>query len=73
MKRRSLRLRRKAQAILTRAKAQAEANRIVSDSLSGPVLELERLRIQKIQAEAWDGALPSTVLGEGANLLFEME
>jgi regulator of protease activity HflC (stomatin/prohibitin superfamily) len=52
-----------AAATLTKAHAEAEANQIISSSVTPAVLELRRLEVQRTQAEKWNGQLPSTVLG----------
>jgi len=52
-----------AQAMLTRAKAEAEANRLRQQTLT-PML------IQQQWIEKWKGNVPSTVLGNGTNLMY---
>jgi prohibitin 2 len=54
-----------AYASLTNAKAQAESIKIQSAALSQnkEVLELRRIEVEKIRAERWDGALPTTMYG----------
>jgi prohibitin 2 len=52
-----------AYANLTIAKAQAEALRVQNAALAQnkDVLELRRIEVEKIKAEKWDGALPSSI------------
>lgn len=52
-----------AYANLTIAKAQAEALRVQNMALanSKDVLELRRIEVEKIKAEKWNGALPSSI------------
>lgn len=45
------------------ARGEAEANRIITESLTPEVLSLKRLEIQLKQAETWNGELPSTIMG----------
>lgn len=52
-----------ADALLTSAKAEAEANRLKQQTLT-PLL------LQKEWIAKWDGALPSTQLGQGANVMY---
>jgi regulator of protease activity HflC (stomatin/prohibitin superfamily) len=52
-----------AQAMLTRAKAEAESNRLRQQTLT-PML------IQQQWIEKWKGNVPSTVLGNGTNLMY---
>ena len=52
-----------AYANLTIAKAQAEALRVQSSALAQnkDVLELRRIEVEKIKAEKWNGALPTSI------------
>lgn len=52
-----------AYANLTIAKAQAEALRVQNAALAQnkDVLELRRIEVEKVKAEKWDGALPSSI------------
>lgn len=55
----------KAQAILAEAKAQAEANKILGESLTP---ELVRYKM----VEKWEGKLPTVSGGEGMSFLMQM-
>lgn len=55
-----------AQAMLTQAKAEAEANRIKQATLT-PML------LQQMWIEKWDGALPTTQLGAGTNMMYNVK
>jgi prohibitin 2 len=52
-----------AYANLTVAKAQAEALRVQNAALAQnkDVLELRRIEVEKVKAEKWNGALPTSV------------
>lgn len=52
-----------AQALLTNARAEAESNRLRQQTLT-PLL------LQQMWIEKWNGGLPSTMLGQGQNLMF---
>ena len=52
-----------AQAMLTSAKAEAESNRLRQQTLT-PLL------LQQMWIEKWDGAVPQTQLGQGANVMY---
>jgi regulator of protease activity HflC (stomatin/prohibitin superfamily) len=52
-----------AQAMLTSAKAESEANRLKQQTLT-PLL------LQQMWIEKWNGALPQTQLGQGANVMY---
>jgi len=52
-----------AQAMLTSAKAEAESNRLRQQTLT-PLL------LQQMWIEKWSGDLPSTMLGQGQNMMF---
>ncbi len=54
-----------AQAMLTQAKAEAEANKLKQSTLTA-------MLIQQQWIEKWDGALPTTSLGSGANMMFNV-
>lgn len=54
-----------AEAMLTQAKAEAEANRMKQVTLT-PML------LQQQWIEKWDGALPTTSLGSGANMMYNV-
>ena len=52
-----------AYANLTVAKAQAEALRVQNAALAQnkDVLELRRIEVEKVKAEKWNGALPTSI------------
>lgn len=50
-----------AEALKIAAEAEAEANKIVTESLTDIIIE-------KILADAWDGKLPDTYVGDGSDL-----
>jgi regulator of protease activity HflC (stomatin/prohibitin superfamily) len=52
-----------AQALLTSAKAEAESNRLRQQTLT-PLL------LQQMWIEKWNGTLPQTQLGQGANVMY---
>jgi regulator of protease activity HflC (stomatin/prohibitin superfamily) len=54
-----------AQAMLTQAKAEAEANKLKQVTLT-PML------LQQQWIEKWDGSLPTTSLGSGTNMMFNV-
>lgn len=62
-----------ASAKLTRAHAEAEANQITTQAITPAILEMKRLDIELTRAKAWDGKLPSTVLGSDTNLMFGIQ
>jgi len=54
-----------AQAMLTSAKAEAEANRMKQQTLTPLLLQLEYIN-------KWNGVLPTTQLGSGANMMYNL-
>ena len=58
-------------AAIATAKGKAEAVRLEAQALqqNASILELRRIEVSKIQAERWDGKLPSTVLGNSVPML----
>lgn len=56
-----------AQARITNAKGEAEANRILSNSITPALIQWKQLGIQ----EKWDGALPS-VMGSSSGMIFDV-
>lgn len=60
-----------AEAAIAQAKGKAESVRLESLALreNMNILELRRIEVAKIQAERWDGKLPSTVLGGAVPML----
>lgn len=55
-----------AQALLTEARAEAESNRLRQSTLT-PML------LQQKWIEKWDGALPKTQMGSGANVMYGLK
>ena len=55
-----------AQAMLTAAKAEAESNRMKQQTLTPLLLQLEWIN-------KWNGQLPSTQLGSGANMMYNVK
>jgi regulator of protease activity HflC (stomatin/prohibitin superfamily) len=55
-----------AQALLTNARAEAESNKLRQQTLT-PLL------LQQMWIEKWSGGLPSTVLGNGQNLMYGLK
>lgn len=55
-----------ATATLVKAKAEAEANRLKQATLTPLLVEMERIR-------KWDGSYPTTMLGSGANTMFNIK
>lgn len=55
-----------AEAMLTNAKAEAESNRLKQQTLT-PML------LQQLWIEKWDGSLPTTQLGSGANMMYNVK
>jgi len=55
----------KAKQILVEARANAEAMRIKTNALaqSKTLIEYERVQVEKIQAERWNGVLPAQIFG----------
>lgn len=59
---------------LIEAQAEAEANQIVTQSITPQVLELRRLEIEAARIEKWNGQLPTiTSGGEGTILLKDID
>lgn len=56
----------KAKSIVEVAKAEAEANRVVAQSITPELVTYEQIK-------KWNGAMPTTVLGSGANTLFNVK
>ena len=55
-----------AQAMLANAKAEAESNKLRQQTLT-PML------LQQMWIERWNGALPSTQLGSGTNMMYNIK
>lgn len=65
----------KAEAEVEIAKAEgiAKANQALSSSLTQQLVSYKQLEIQRIQAEKWNGAMPTTVLGNNSNTLLNIK
>lgn len=61
-----------AKAVAT-AEGEAASNRAKASSLTPALMEWKRLEIAEIQAKKWNGSLPSTMLGSGSNVLFNLK
>ena len=55
-----------AQAMLTSAKAEAEANRMKQQTITPMLLQLEYIK-------KWNGVLPTTQLGSGTNMIYNVK
>jgi regulator of protease activity HflC (stomatin/prohibitin superfamily) len=61
-----------ADAAITKAKGQSEANRLLNESLSDKVLQRYSLDVQWHLIDKWNGQLPVTSTGQGANMLYSL-
>ncbi len=61
-----------AQSSVTRAKGEADANRIRQSSLTPQLLELRKLESQRAYIDKWNGQIPSVQTGQGTSLLLEL-
>lgn len=52
------------------AKAEAEVMRLQNQEITDKTLDLKRLEIQEALIKKWDGKYPTTMLGDGSNVLF---
>lgn len=55
------------------ANGEAAANRALASSLDPKLLEWERLKIQRVQVERWNGKLPDTMLGGNNPLIYNLK
>ena len=62
-----------AQIEIAKAKGLADANNILANSLTQQLVAYKQLEIQKIQAEKWNGAMPTTMLGANTNTLLQLK
>ena len=58
-----------AKSAVTRAKSEADANRIRQTSLTPQLLELRRLENQRALIDRWNGQLPTVESGQGTMLM----
>lgn len=65
----------KAEAEVEIAKAEgiAKSNDVLADSLTDRLVAYKQLEIQKLQAEKWNGAMPTTMLGSNSNTLLNIK
>lgn len=56
-----------------KAETEADAQRVLAQSVDPRVLQLRELEIQMKLAERWDGTLPRMVNGEGMNFLMNID
>jgi regulator of protease activity HflC (stomatin/prohibitin superfamily) len=61
-----------AKATVTRARGQAEANRLINESLTDKVLERTRIDLQWHYIDKWDGARAISEINTGQGLLFQV-
>lgn len=54
------------------AQGKADANKILSASMTPQLIEWERLQVQKYWIDKWDSKLPSTMLGSGTSVMMNM-
>lgn len=57
---------------ISQAEAEAKVRELQSQSVTDKSLEQQRLEIQQKWVEKWNGQLPSTMLGEDGNLMFNL-
>ena len=62
-----------AQIEIAKAKGLADANNILANSLTQQLVSYKQLEIQRIQAEKWNGAMPTTMLGSNTNTLLQLK
>lgn len=60
-----------AQAEIERARGQAESQRLLTETASAESIELKKLEVQSKAIDKWNGALPTTQLGEGTQFLLQ--
>lgn len=61
-----------ADAEVTRATGQAQANKMINDSLTDKVLERIRLDVEWKRIDKWDGRLPEVTTGGGNGVLLQI-
>lgn len=62
-----------AQADIERARGQAESQRLLTSTASEQSIELKRLEVQQQAIAKWNGALPTTSLGQDSNFLLNLQ
>lgn len=67
------RAKQEAQADIERARGQAEAQRLLTSTASEQSIELKRLEVQQQAIAKWNGALPTTSLGQDSNFLLNLQ
>jgi regulator of protease activity HflC (stomatin/prohibitin superfamily) len=61
-----------AKSTVTRAQGEADANRILQNSLTPQLLELRRLEIQRAMIERWNGQMPQVQSGQGGGMILQL-
>jgi regulator of protease activity HflC (stomatin/prohibitin superfamily) len=61
-----------AKATRLRAEAEAAANEILTKSITPELIRLKEMDVARIQAEKWNGALPTTVMGSDVPMILDM-
>ncbi len=61
-----------AKSTVTRAQGEADANRILQNSLTAQLLELRRLQIQREMVAKWNGQLPTVESGQGSGMILQL-
>lgn len=56
-----------------KAEADAQVDATRANALTPAVLKLRELEIEKIKSERWNGAYPTTVVGEGSGTLLQIK
>ncbi len=54
------------------AQGKADANKILTASMTPMLIEWERLQVQKYWIDRWDAKLPTTMLGSGTSVMMNM-
>jgi regulator of protease activity HflC (stomatin/prohibitin superfamily) len=61
-----------AKSTVTRAQGEADANRILQNSLTPQLLELRRLEIQREMVRRWNGQMPAVTSGQGGGMILQL-
>lgn len=62
-----------AEARINQARGEAEAQRLLAQSITPEVLRLKELEVQSKSIDKWNGALPGTILGQGVPFIFNQK
>lgn len=57
---------------VAKAKGVADANDVLAGSLTDRLVKYKELEIQRVQADKWNGALPTTMLGNNTSMLMQL-